>query len=365
MGQTFRETWRAPLRALSVCVALCAAAAGTHAATPDHVDVTWLSIANIHLDFGGTRVLADGYITRVPQSNFQGGGGFDRTLRPVRPDAAAVREVFDAIGGRDAIKLLLTGHSHFDHSLDTPVWAQLSGANVVGANSTCLQLQAARLPAARCRAVLGGERIELGERLRMHVIRWNHSGDPATNPAQHNPRELTAVPVPDAEGGLRVGVAEDFPNGGGNRAYLFVVDTAQGPLSLLYQDSASAVDLTVPIVMDGRDHGAPLENLRRALAAAQLTGVDLWIATGGRDVAALVLPVLRPKAYLPVHWDGLFGAFKAGVPGPFSDPELEKLLADSGVRLVKPAQYMDKWRLDRAGITSVDNSRVKKTLGLH
>jgi hypothetical protein len=348
---------------LMICAALCAVACGARAA-PDHVDITWLSIANIHFDFGTTRILADGYITRLPQANFHGGGGgLGRTLRAARPDEAGVREVFDAIGGRDAIQLLLTGHSHFDHSFDTPVWARLSGADVVGSKTTCLQLQAAKLPASRCRAVLGGEMLEPAAGIRMYVIRWNHSGDPAKNPEQHDPRELDAPPVPDAEGGLRAGVAEDFPNGGGNRAYLFVLDAAGGPVSVLFQDSASAVDLTVPIVVDGRDYGAPLENLRRALAAAKLQGVDLWIATGGRDVAALVLPVLKPKAYLPVHWDGLFGAFKAGVPQPFSDPELEKLLAASGVTLVKPAQYLDKWRLDHRGVTPVENAAAKSALG--
>jgi hypothetical protein len=356
MRRAIRDCFRALIAGAPLC-------AGAQAA-PDHVDITWMSIANVHFDFGAVRVLADGYITRVPQANFQGGGGgFATTLRPVRPDESAVREVFEAIGGTDAIKLLLTGHSHFDHSLDTPVWARLSGANVVGSRTTCLQLQAARLPAARCREVLGGERIDLADGVRMYVIRWNHSGDPAKNPEQHDPRELTTVPVPDADGGLRAGVAEDFPNGGGNRAYLFVVDTAGGPLSVLYQDSASAVDLKEPIVMNGRDYGAPLANLGRALADAGLHGVDLWIATGGRDVAALVLPVLKPKAYLPVHWDGLFGAFKAGVPQPFSDPELEKLLGDAGVRLVIPRQYLDKWRLDRTGARPADNAAVKRALG--
>lgn len=354
---------RDSIRALMVYVALCAAGTSAQAA-PDHVDITWLSIANIHFDFGNTRILADGYITRIPQSNFQGGGGgLATTLRPMRPDETGVRAVFDAIGGRAAIQLLLTGHSHFDHSFDTPVWARLSGADVVGSNTTCLQLQAAKLPASRCRVVLGGEMLEPGAGIRMYVIRWNHSGDPAKNPEQHDPRELAAQPVPAPDGGLRAGVAEDFPNGGGNRAYLFVLDTAKGPVSVFFQDSASAVDLTVPIVVDGHDYGAPLENLRRALATAKLPGVDLWIATGGRDIAALVLPVLRPKAYLPVHWDGLFGAFKAGVPQPFSDPELEKLLAASDVKLVKPVQYLDKWRLDRNGVAPIDNAAAKRALG--
>ena len=136
-------------------------------------------------------------------------------------------------------------------------------------------------------------------------------------------------------------------------------------LSIFFNDSAGAVDLTQPVVVDGRDFGAPLDNLRRALVAAQLERVDLWIGAGGPDVAALVLPVLRPKAYLPVHWDGLWRPFKAGVEAPFADPALERRLADAGVTLAAPTQYMDKWRLDRSGLHPVDNSRVKQSLGFH
>ena len=100
--------------------------------------------------------------------------------------------------------------------------------------------------------VNGGEAIRLGEGVTMRVVRWNHSGDPQKNPEQHNPVELRAVPRPDPKtGGLRGGVAEDFPNGGGNRAYLFVVDGPEGRFSWFWQNSASAVDLHVPIVVDG------------------------------------------------------------------------------------------------------------------
>jgi hypothetical protein len=75
------------------------------------------------------------------------------------------------------------------------------------------------------------------------------------------------------------------------------------------------------------------------------------------------LPILRPRNYLPVHWDGLFGAFADGVPRPYADSSLERLLDASRVRLIKPIQYMDKWRLDRDGIRSIDNSATKKALG--
>jgi L-ascorbate metabolism protein UlaG (beta-lactamase superfamily) len=339
--------------------------AGVSSAGPDHVDLTWLSISNVHHEIGGLRVLADGYITRLPQSAFfGGGGGLKETQQPFVPDVPAVTRVMQALGGPSSVTLLLTGHSHFDHSFDTATWSKLTGAPIIGSRTTCFQAQAEDLPASRCRAVEGGEAIALAEGVTMHVVRWNHSGDTAVNPEQHDPVELAAPPMRDEKsGGLRAGVAEDFPNGGGGRGFLFVVDGPDGRFSWFYQNSASAVDLHVPIVEGTRDFGAPLVNLQAAMAAAKLESVDLWVGSRGVAVAQLVVPVLKPKAYIPIHWDGLWGAFEKGVPEPFADPELERYMAASGVRVVKPVQYMDKWRLDRSGIRPVPNDAVKKALG--
>ena len=353
------------LRQLFICVAALGASPLVQAA-PDHVDIMWMSITNMHFAVGQQRILADGYITRLPQDLFFGGGtGVASTRRPMRPDTAAVTEVFDAIGGKAAVNLLLTGHSHFDHSFDTATWARLSGARIIGSPTTCLQVRAGKIPKRRCTPVFGGEKFTLEPGVEMYVIRWNHSGDPAKNAEQHDPVELREKPKPDATGAFRAGVAEDFPNGGGNRAYLFKVDGPRGHFSWLFQDSASAVDLRVPIIIDGRNFGAPLENLRAAMQAAKLESVDLWIATGGRDVAALVLPVLKPKAYLPVHWDGLFGPFKAGPAQPYGDAALESLLGEAGVRTIVPTQYMDRWRLDADGVQALDSHEIKQKLGFH
>src|SRR6185295_10034004 len=96
---------------------------------------------------------------------------------------------------------------------------------------------------------------------------------------------------------------------------------------------------------------------------AGLDSVDLWIGTGGASIAQLVVPVIKPKSYLPVHWDGLWGAFEAGIPNAYSDPALERFLIQSNIRLIKPGQYMDKWRLDHDGIRPIGNPEVKRPLG--
>lgn len=339
-------------------------ASAPSAAGPSHVEMTWMSIANMYFEIGDQKILVDGYISRVPEDAFHGGGGgLANTSRAFKPDVAAVRQVLDAMGGPSSVDLLLTGHSHFDHSFDTATWSKLTGAPIVGAPTTCYQVQAEGVDVRHCTSVFGGEKIAVTDSLTMYVIRWNHSGDPAKNPEQHNPVELTSVPQLDAQtGGLRPGVAEDFPNGGGNRAYLFVLDGAQRQFSWFFHDSASAVDLHLPIVVAGKNYGAPLDNLRRAMREAKIDGVDLWIGTGGAPVAKLVLPVLNPKAHIPVHWDGLWNPFLAGVTQPYSDPALETLLASAGVKLLAPRQYMDKWRLDENGTRAISNEEIQKKL---
>lgn len=332
---------------------------------PDHVDLTWLSVANVYFQLGSQRILADGYVTRVPKSAFfGGGGGLANTRQPYKPDVDGVTRVLTALGGPSSINLLLTGHSHFDHSFDTATWSRLTNARIVGSKTTCLQTMAEQVPADRCTAVYGGEKLSLGPGVTMRVVRLNHSGDTAKNPEQHDAVELDAVPLPDpATGGLRAGVAEDFPNGGGTRGFLFVVDGPEGRFSWFYQNSASAADLHVPIVVGGVNYGAPLENIKAALKAEGLESVDLWIGTGGLPVAQLELPVLKPKAYLPVHWDSFFSPFLAGVSKPFSDPALEAFLTTSGVELLRPSQYLDKWRLDRRGVRPSENGAMKQALG--
>jgi L-ascorbate metabolism protein UlaG (beta-lactamase superfamily) len=337
---------------------------GPCGAGPQHIDVTWMTVTNVYAELGSLNVLIDGYVTRIAQSNFfGGGGGLENTHSPIVPNAALVGQVLTALGGPGKVNLLLTGHSHFDHSFDTAAWSRLTNAPIIGSKTTCFQAVAQGIPVARCTEVLGGEKLTLTPGVTLRVIRWNHSGD-SGNPEQHDPVELAAVPIPDpATGGLRAGVAEDFPNGGGGRAFLFTLDGVEGPYTLLFMDSGGAQDLALPIVVGGVNYGAPIENLKAALADAGLSSVDLLIApsAGGGELAKLVVPVAHPKAYIPVHWDNFFAAFLARPP-TFNDAAFTKYLGDQHVQLFAPVQVMDKWRLSRSGVQAVSNALVKQAL---
>jgi len=43
--------------------------------------------------------------------------------------------------------------------------------------------------------------------------------------------------------------------------------------------------------------------------------------------------------------------------------ELEAFLKQQKIQLLKPHQYMDKWRLDASGIAPEPNEQVKRALG--
>jgi hypothetical protein len=337
-------------------------------AAPPSVEMTWMSIANWYFKIGDKRILMDGYVTRLPESLFAPSQVYANDLYaftkgPATVDVQAVTKVRDAMLGADKLDLLLVGHSHWDHSWDTPAWSRLTGAPMIGGASTCMQAAAQGVFGTQCRSVSGGEKISLGDGITMRVVRWNHSGD-TSNPIQHFPRELYKPPTPDAAtGGLRAGVGEDYPNGGGNRAFLFTIDNGDGQLSFFVNNSASAFDLDKDIVVDGVNYGSPIGNLALAMKDAGLTQVDAWIGTGGRPVAEMVVPVIHPKAYIPSHWDGLFNPFWPGMPYPFKDDPLKAYLDAQKISLSAQTQYFDKFVLTKAGIAAQTNHEVKSKLG--
>jgi len=109
------------------------------------------------------------------------------------------------------------------------------------------------------------------------------------------------------------------------------------------------------------------DNLRAAISAAKLDHVDLWIGYSDRSLAEAVSGVLRPKAHIPHHWDGLFSPFSAGLPFPYASVAgtegVAAFFQSQGVALFPPQQYMDKFQLTTKGVTSVANSESKAKLG--
>lgn len=349
--------------ATALSIAACVSPA-TGGSAPNEIRMTFFGISNWTFQIGKLNIMMDGYMTRIPQDYFFGGGGGLGSTKAAYPiDKAAVDKANAtlAMSPGAPINLILTGHSHFDHSFDTPYWAKLTGAQVIGSQTTCYQTQALGVPARQCTVVNGGETIQLNEFVTMRVVLWNHSGTHTTNPEQHDPVELTSIPKPDAAGNLRGGVAEDFPNGGGNRGYLFSVRMADGKLVTFFvTNSGAPLDLAQDTLVNGVTNlGSPIASLTKAVADAKLASVDLWIGGGGAPVAALTTPLIHPKVFVPNHLGSFFAPFDQGLATAYNDAPLTAFLAQQNIKLVVPVQYFDAFVLDGNGFRPVDNAAMK------
>jgi L-ascorbate metabolism protein UlaG (beta-lactamase superfamily) len=86
------------------------------------LSITWLGTAGFRLEYEGTVVWIDPYVTRLPLK--------DLVRRKVVPPS--VDTIAHWIDRADAV---LVGHTHFDHALDVPAIARLFGCQVYGSQS--------------------------------------------------------------------------------------------------------------------------------------------------------------------------------------------------------------------------------------
>jgi len=349
---------------------------------PTSVDFTWMSNTSWLVETANVRILLDGWITRIPRPARPDIRKPETlTMMPVVPDTAGIRRIIQALGAHKKLDYILSGHSHFDHSFDTGVWAKLTGARIIGPRSTCLQAFAQGIPESQCTMVQGGETIDLGDGLSVRVVRWHHSGDIETplGLLLQTPMELVNAPIPDPETeGLRPGILEDFPVGC-CLGFLFTHHHPQHPLSWYWSNSGNADTFTEAKIADEaflQEYGIALDNLKiipqeksiesyliEAMDEQKLDSVDLWLGYNSSYQVEQVIPILRPKAFIPQHWGGLWNPFFEGLKSPYSNERLASVLSENGIDFYPQNQFMDKYRVDANGITCVPNDAVKKKLG--
>ena len=118
---------------LAVLVIACISSIAAVAA-PTSVEMTWMSIANWYFHIGDKRIVMDAYITRVPGPPFfvapvaYPNDLYAYTQGPYGVDLPSITRVREAVLGNAKLDYLLAGHSHFDHTWDTPTWAKLTGS---------------------------------------------------------------------------------------------------------------------------------------------------------------------------------------------------------------------------------------------
>jgi L-ascorbate metabolism protein UlaG (beta-lactamase superfamily) len=123
------------------------------------ITLTYQGVAGWQLSAGSTTLLVDPYFSRPDLES----------EAPISSDPAAVRAHAPAHAAA-----ILIGHSHADHLLDAPAVARLTGAEIIGSESTAHYARAAGVPADRIITVKGGEDFEFSS-FSLRVIPSLHS----------------------------------------------------------------------------------------------------------------------------------------------------------------------------------------------
>lgn len=113
----------------------------------------FLGVSTVLLDDGDTAVLTDGFFSRP---------SIVSTLaRPIRPDRRRITAALQR-AGIDRLAAVFVAHSHYDHALDAPHVASLTGATLLGSDSTAQIAAGYGFPGDRMRVVTSGEPMRFG-----------------------------------------------------------------------------------------------------------------------------------------------------------------------------------------------------------
>jgi L-ascorbate metabolism protein UlaG (beta-lactamase superfamily) len=178
------------------------------------------------------------------------------------------------------VDAVLVGHSHYDHLMDAPIIARLTGATIVGSASTAAFARAAGVAEDRIVVVPPeGREIVVGDA----TIRFV--------PSLHGRIVAGRVPLPGDVRGVPHVPARlwDYRMGGA-----FGVRVGLDGVRVYHNGSADLIDAEI--------EGAPADVLLVGLAGRQ----------GTRDYLSRLVRLLSPKLVVPTHHDAFFAPLEAG-----------------------------------------------------
>lgn len=226
------------------------------------LEIEWLGVAGYRLTYQDHSLLIDPFVSRFPL-------GHALRRKVVLPDAARVA----ALRGPGTVVGIACGHAHFDHALDTPALARRFGCPAYGSRSLVNLMRVHGLESQAVEAE-PYRRYELGP------------FEVSFTPSVHS-KLLFGLRVP-AAGDIQALSPDQLTPAAYKCGQTWGIRVAVADTVFYHQGSADLIDAAV------RDHD-----------------IDVFLAgIAGRNFSPRywerVLPLLRPKVIVPMHYDDFF-----------------------------------------------------------
>lgn len=248
------------------------------------VKIQFVGVSTLVISDDSTTILTDGFFSRFP--------AWDMLFGEIEPQTEDIKWAVDKLNMKQ-LDAILVVHSHFDHAMDAPEVAKLTGASIYGSESTANIGRGWQLPEAQIKVFQDRQSLQFGK-FKVTPILSNHfvfANAAVKEQALGGNQEITEPLVPPAP-------ALAYKMGG---AYSFLIEHPKG--SFLLQSSA------------GWKSGS--------LDGIQVDKVILGIGGLGSQTAEyqatyfeeLVDKVAANHIYL-IHWDAFVGSIRQPIQGP-------------------------------------------------
>lgn len=248
------------------------------------IKIQFVGVSTLVISDDSTTIMTDGFFSRF--------ASWDMLFGKIEPQKEDIKWAVDKLA-MDKLTAILVVHSHFDHAMDAPEVAKLTGAPMYGSKSTANIGRGWNLPENQIKVFQDRQSMQFGK-FKVTPILSNHfvfANAAVKEQALGGSQEITKPLVPPV-------TALDYKMGG---AYSFLFEHPKG--SFLLQSSA------------GWKSGS--------LAGIQVDKVILGIGGLGSQTLdyqatyfkELVDEVGAKHIYL-IHWDAFAGSIRQPIQGP-------------------------------------------------
>ncbi|TGN12004.1 MBL fold metallo-hydrolase [Leptospira ilyithenensis] len=247
----------------------------TNSVPSGKVRVTFLGTSSLLVDDGETQLLTDGFFTRPSL--------FRTAFLRLSTDISIIESVM-AKTRMNRLKGIFVCHSHYDHAMDAPFVAKLTGANLYGSSSTLNVGAGAGLSFDRMNLFIPGKPVRIGK-FTVTVLSSKHTPPfkilGKTNATDPNHPNIDSPLIQPAK-------ASDYIEGG---AFDFLIQ--HGSHSLLIKGSTNYIE------------GA-LDRYKVDVLFLGIAQLSKQPETFQETYYKETVKAVKAKQVIPIHWDNFF-----------------------------------------------------------